>query len=987
MANIPGVSGYLQPGVFSRDRVVSRGVSIPGGLRIATIMGFGASEITIVSSAKGAGQDGVKTPNGNDANGRYFLVSGAPLQEGRTRVFLNDSELQGLEGAFSTDSVPAGYDFKLDPETGYLALQGASLKDQDGKLYSSASTNIGSGTIDEDKVGLIESLSVLDDNAVNERWTIRCISVKKDSTGTPIKGGASFSITGSVSGQSKDSSGNPILFSDTYKEGSVAKVYANQDMKTEGYLIALGSERESAAAGNIILLSEDSSSTAATKALIPLSGNGSDTSSLQGKILPEDFLSVDSGTPFISNAYKISSIEIDYSNSYIVFDLESPISRTDGATINFNTTRVVNGTTYNAYSAIDYDKWSLRAKSVIALDAPNEDVVSEDVGKVIIINGDAAGRYNIEAVTLPKHDDANFNILRVSQYADSSLGLPSLSADESALDYALVEANGVFSAGIKYGDSAFAVGDKFYIDIFSRTLQSNDNLTVRTILKSNINDPQLISEPSDMVLKHGFASLENNLSLGASLAFENGAPAILAIQCKPSVPRKTSEVLLDKKDSSGEGGFVKNSSGTYDVDDLFFPISEVKTGGYRIGKPDSDTQVKIFILRGDEEIELFPNKVSFYNSQFDDNTGKNLFINDTITYGYSYTIAQTGSDILGSGEEGIIADEGSAYTFVTLEYNFDKSDIGKKIVIRSLEKSDSSTINEASDIDAYLGTTNATLTISAISSDSKVTFAEVVSAEATNVKFFIEDDSSTDRQFGLLLNKSVVNSGSIQDGDGIKVLYIDNKDADFFDTNWFESFEKLEAFNTQIIVPLPTQTISNIFRAAVSHCELMSSITNRKERVAYIGAQEGVTPDALIGNTLVALEDVGILEGIQGDDPEEILNGNTEDLVNFKLNDNFTSNRCVYFYPDQIVRNINGSNVLIDGFYMAAAAAGYTSATTNVATPLTNKTLVGFNLLRDKIYRDLTLNQLGNVGATVVQPVLGGGKILAGKDYFDFWIY
>ena len=121
------------------------------------------------------------------------------------------------------------------------------------------------------------------------------------------------------------------------------------------------------------------------------------------------------------------------------------------------------------------------------------------------------------------------------------------------------------------------------------------------------------------------------------------------------------------------------------------------------------------------------------------------------------------------------------------------------------------------------------------------------------------------------------------------------------------------------------------------------------------------------------------LEGIQGDDPEEILNGDTEDLVNFKLNDNFTSNRCVYFYPDQIVRNINGSNTLIDGFYMAAAAAGYTSATTNVATPLTNKTLVGFNLLRDKIYRDLTLNQLGNVGATVVQPVLGGGKILAGR--------
>lgn len=33
MANIPGINGYTQPGTFARDRVVSRAVSIPGGLR------------------------------------------------------------------------------------------------------------------------------------------------------------------------------------------------------------------------------------------------------------------------------------------------------------------------------------------------------------------------------------------------------------------------------------------------------------------------------------------------------------------------------------------------------------------------------------------------------------------------------------------------------------------------------------------------------------------------------------------------------------------------------------------------------------------------------------------------------------------------------------------------------------------------------------------------------------------------------------------
>lgn len=984
MANIPGVSGYIQPGVFARDRVVSRGVSIPGGLRIATIMGFGSSEITLVSSAKGEGQDGVLSPNGAAVNGRFFLVPSAPLQEGRTRVFLNGSELLGLEGTFtSSDTIPAGYDFKLDPSTGYLGLQSASIKDQDGKGYSAASTNVGTGTIEEGDVGTLKELDVLDENAPNERWTLRCISVQKDSTGAPIKGGATFSVTGSVSGQSKDSSGNSVLFSDTYKSGTVAQVYANQDMVTEGYLVGLGSERQTGAeaAAQLLFDNNETSTLSSAKILVPLTGTGADTSSLQGKLIVGDFYSNSAANVYVSSAYKITAIEIDFANEYIVFDLETPITRKDGGSMPKTGSITVNGVSYSFHSAVPGTDWSLRARDVIALNTPTEDVTSEDVGKLVLIDGDYEARYKLDALTLPKHDDTAFNILRVSSYETPTEGLPTITSDVTSLGYSLVETNDIISAAINFGDQAFAVGDKFFIDVFSRSLQVDDSLSVKTIIKANINDPELISEPSDLAAKHGFASLENNLSLGAALAYENGAPAVLAIQCKPSVPRKTDELLLAKRGADGEGGFSKNASGTYDVDDLFFPISEVLTGGYRLGKPDTDTQVKIFILRGEEEIEIFPNKVGFYNSQFDDDTGKNSFIDDDTTYGFSYTIAKTGSDIDGEGDDGAITNEGSTYTFSTLEYNFDNADIGKKIVIRSLTKSNGDVINTAADIDVYLGGTisGATLTISAISSDSKVTFSETVSEEASNIQFFIEDDSSSERQFGLLLNKSIVNSGSIQDGDGIKVSYIDENDADFFDTNWFQSFEKLEASNTQIIIPLPTQTISNIFRAAVSHCELMSSITNRKERVAYIGAQQGITTGALIGTELVAVENIGILEGIQGDDPEEILNGDTEDLANYKLNDNYTTERSVYFYPDQIVRNINGSNTLIDGFYLAAAAAGYTSATTNVATPLTNKTLIGFNILRDKVFKDLTLNQLGSVGATVVQPVLGGGRILAGR--------
>jgi hypothetical protein len=159
----------------------------------------------------------------------------------------------------------------------------------------------------------------------------------------------------------------------------------------------------------------------------------------------------------------------------------------------------------------------------------------------------------------------------------------------------------------------------------------------------------------------------------------------------------------------------------------------------------------------------------------------------------------------------------------------------------------------------------------------------------------------------------------------------------------------------------------------------MSTIANQKERMTLIGAQRGLTTAALLGQTEVAIEDIGVLEGIQGDDAAEILDSNTEDLANYKLSDNFNSNRAVYFYPDQIIRNVSGINSYVNGFYMAAAAGGYLSATQNVAVPLTFKELTGFSIGRDRIFRKQILDQLGGEGATVVQPITGGGKVLAGR--------
>ena len=152
MANIPGINGYVQPGTFARDRVVTRGVSIPGGLRTLCIMGEGLKEEVIVESALGGGQDGSSScsPTGN-GDSKYFQLSESPVVSGRTRVFLNGTELYGVESIVDESTFASSYDFRVDMDTGCLELQSATIADQNGKKYSASSSNVGNGAIvDED---------------------------------------------------------------------------------------------------------------------------------------------------------------------------------------------------------------------------------------------------------------------------------------------------------------------------------------------------------------------------------------------------------------------------------------------------------------------------------------------------------------------------------------------------------------------------------------------------------------------------------------------------------------------------------------------------------------------------------------------------------------------------------------------------------------------------------------------------------------------
>ena len=102
-------------------------------------------------------------------------------------------------------------------------------------------------------------------------------------------------------------------------------------------------------------------------------------------------------------------------------------------------------------------------------------------------------------------------------------------------------------------------------------------------------------------------------------------------------------------------------------------------------------------------------------------------------------------------------------------------------------------------------------TILSISDDSKVYVdldPEDVTQTFDNIQFFIKDIASNSDDSMLLIHSDLVKSGVVKEGDGIRISYVDENDSDFFDTNWFNALEALEAADAQMIVPLPSQAIS-----------------------------------------------------------------------------------------------------------------------------------------------------------------------------------
>jgi len=590
--------------------------------------------------------------------------------------------------------------------------------------------------------------------------------------------------------------------------------------------------------------------------------------------------------------------------------------------------------------------------------------------------------------------------------------------------------------------SPFREGDYFTIKVKGGALIKNDTLTATYIASTDINDPVFFTEMDSLTKKHGAVSLDNTLSLGAQLAFDNGTPGVLAMQAAPPLPRRTSYNLLDSFDALSTN-----------VDDFIIPLP------YGV-VPDVNSSIHFFATNPvtGVETQLLPNKLTYYTLDTAGYPTTNSFVFDDTPapggYSFYYTVVQRQA-ALNFATDGYLNRSLTSQvlgTFSTGTATFDLSYIGKKLKIFDATNlanngtfdivgvSNGKLIVKASasppfsdyvnDTGVYFhlinpntgttiaGTTGTDGILTAIPSSATGTFSSVAinfgavsnltsmkikitaSATATNLGTFdiisynpIGDVLTIAKSFVSEANLKfevldpadtssyiVLNHNVMPDGHSLRVTLIDTKDASFYDAGWQTAFQTLEAFELDILVPLPNQTYSVIFQNALTHCKTMSNIRNKRERVLFTGAIKGLIPDNLTGAKLAAVEDIGVLEGIQGDEVTEVLAGTTEDLTNYSVPDAFgTTYRCAYFYPDEIVVNVGGENQLIDGFYLAAAAGGFFSGTALISMPITNKVLSGFTILRDKQLPQSTLESLATAGVSVLQPVAGGGRVIWGK--------
>ena len=851
LPDLPGVSQTLLPGAYSTVQTLSRGASVPGGIRVASFIGQGQVNQVVVSSALGGGQDGLNPTysSTNGADGRHFLLTGTDLVTNRTQVFHNGVLLNGIEGFITTTTTfPNQYDYQVDITTGHLLLQAAYLQDLGGSFWEPASTNVG--------IGVINGLTLLDQDAPSETWTIKCISVQRNNSNQPIANTANFVAIGSVSGNKLDANGNTVVW------------VANNTTNNNGILEFSIQETASTPfrEGDSFTVVVHSG---ALNAHDTLTANFIPSANLNNPVFLQSMQQIVQtfGATSLNNNLSLGC-QLAFANGapgIMCVQAAPPLPRR---------------TSYILDTAVPAT--SLNCEDFI-FPLPPGVVPDPDAQIHFFVTSPTT---NVETQLLPN---------QFPYYTLGTAGQPTTCA--FVFDNVAAPSGNSFSYSVISQFESLVTAQDGYITI----------------------DPSFNSSP----YTHGIFS--SSVTFTASYIGK-----VLNI--------------IDSNDVSNIGEWVVNNvvNGQLYVQ-LIQPLNLTN---------DPPT-VPATITNA----TVFPDFVN--NSA----TPPGQTTPEVSLMTFELINPATGTIVVGSnGTDGVLTANiglGTA-SFTSTAVNFGSLGSTPTLETYYLKLAGTEYNNGQYRITGYNSGTN-TLTIQkAVMTDFSMRY-EVLDTTVAATNFI------------------VVNHNVVPNLNKLRITIVDSRDAAFFDAGWINALASLETQEIDILVALPNQTISVIFQNALNHCLTMSSIVNRRERVLFLGAINGLTPANLTGAQLAAVEQLGAIEGIPDNDIANLLPGQTEDIANYSVPDAFGDTfRAVYFYPDQIVVQVGTDNLIIDGFYIAAAAAGWESGTNNIAMPLTNKIISGLTILSNRMFSTLTLTQLANAGVTTLQPVQGGGRVVWG---------
>lgn len=905
MANIPGATGVL-PGVFTDVITQSRGVSVPGGSRIAAMIGEGSTDETIVSQAVGKGQDGLNPSytgvTGRD--GRHFQLSNFPLISNRVTLFKNGIPLKGLESLIDSNPFSSKYDYRVDINTGKVELQRGHLFDQGGSFFSALSTNVGQGSL--------SNLTLEDANAIPQTWTIRCVKVQRNNLNQPIAGTATFLAFGSISGAVLDANGNPIVWraaGASVSNGTISFAVAESTpafREGDAFTVVVASG---------VLNRNDS----LTANYVP-QANLNDPQLLQGlgDVVKKH------GLPSLSNSLALGA-QLAFANqapALLTVQAAPPLPRRTSYLLNSEVNAlspdpdefqfplpvgVVPDFNSNVHFFVKNNATNVETQILpnkldfYTLDEPGQPTTAQ----FVMDDASAPAGYSyfytvaqdLEAVSFGEDGYIGRNLAFNNQGVFSS---SSVTFDSTYVGKALKIKNSKNSSNLGVFHVTAVSGGKLYVVADGSTFSPSTLTATPSYLSDfiNVTTPttpfQIVDPVTGLAVVGGSATDGYITTSGASTGTATLKSPTLNTNAIAGIAGL--RVQINGPTNIGTDLAPLGNNGLYD-------ISAAPTFSVTAASNASPVQITTSVAHG-------------------------LTTGDTVTV------------------TGVLGNTGANGTFVI-------------------------TVVDPTNFTLTGSTGNAAYTSGGTVYPHKLTLRKALVNES-GLEFEVLDPSLTS-------NYVVVNHNVVPNGYALRVTIVDSRDASFYDAGWVNALASLEAVECDMVVPLPKQTISVIFQNALAHCQTMSNIRNRKERLLFIGAISGLTPDNITGVKPAAVEDIGVLEGIQGETVTDILSGNVEDLADYSVPNAFGNTfRVVYFYPDQIVVQAGSDNVLVDGFYLAAAAAGYESADVRLENPLTNKVLSGFTILRNKQFSPLTLEALAAAGVTTLQPVAGGGKIVWG---------